>query len=76
MLSQMPESQFIEWLAYYQIEPFGILAEDLISAHGKALYANSNLRRGKTPKKTKDYMVFREKELDASELFEQDDEEL
>ena len=33
MLREMTAEQFDEWIAYYQLEPFGILAEDAIAAH-------------------------------------------
>lgn len=75
MLREMPEKQFVEWLAFYQLEPFGILAEDTISAHGKAMYYNMNRGRGKQARKVKDYLIFRDQQNDASEIFEAEDEE-
>lgn len=75
MLREMPEQQFTEWLAYYQLEPFGILAEDMIAAHWKAIYCNTHRGHGKQARKIKDYLIFREQQKDASELFEAQDEE-
>ena len=66
----MTAQQFEEWIAYYQIEPFGILAEDAISAHWKAIYANAHRKQGKPVIKTEKFLCFREKKVDASALFE------
>ncbi len=75
MLREMPEKQFTEWLAFYQLEPFGILAEDTLSAHWKALYYNMNRGRGKQARKIKDYLIFRDQQQqkDASVLFEDEE---
>lgn len=75
MLAEMPAQMFSEWLAYYQIEPFGILAYDALSAQGKAIYVNSNRRKGKLPKKIKDFLLFKERERPASDIFEAEDDD-
>ena len=74
MLDEMPAEMLLEWVAYYQLEPFGILAEDQISAHWKAIYVNSHRKQGARAKKVKDMLTFREEKKDASELFEGEDE--
>ena len=70
----MPAEMFYEWLAYYQLEPFGILADDMISAHWKAIYVNSHRRKGTNVKKPDAFLTFKEKVADASELFERDED--
>lgn len=73
MLREMTAQQFDEWIAYYQMEPFGILAEDAEWAHWKAIYANAHRKQGKPVIKTEKFLCFREKQADASELFEGDE---
>lgn len=73
MLREITSQQFTEWIAYYQIEPFGMLALDEEWAHWKALYVNSRMKKEKPPIKTKKFLLFGEKEKDASELFEVDE---
>lgn len=75
MLSQISYKEFIEWLAYYQIEPFGILAEDAISAHWKAIWVNSHRPKGRSAKKVEKFLLFRDEVKDASVLFEQNEDE-
>ena len=75
MLREMTAQQFTEWLAYYQLEPFGILAEDEEWAHWKAIYSNAHLKKGKQPIKAEKFYLFREKEKDAAEIFEADENE-
>lgn len=73
MLREMTAQQFNEWIAYYQIEPFGILAEDVMQAHWKAIYVNAHRKQGKPNMKTDKFLCFKEKRADASDLFEMDE---
>ena len=73
MLREMTAEQFDEWIAYYQIEPFGILANDAEWAHWKAIYVNAHLKKGKPKIKIDKFMMFREKTEDASAIFEDGD---
>lgn len=75
MLDSIPAQTFIEWIAYYQLEPFGILASDAISAHWKAMYANVNRKRGTTAYKPEKFLLFRDERKDASALFEREEDE-
>ena len=77
MLSEISYKEFIEWIAYYQLEPFGILAEDALSAHWKAIYVNSQRGKGKRAQKVDKFLLFKEEQKDASALFEEheDDEQ-
>ena len=74
MMREMTAQQFDEWIAYYQIEPFGILADDAEWAHWKAIYANAHKQKGKPTIKTKKFLMFGEKTADASALYEGEDE--
>ena len=76
MLREMTAQQFNEWIAYYQLEPFGILAEDAEWAHWKAIYTNAHLKKGKRAIKTEKFLMFQDKKIDASEYFEEKDEDL
>ena len=75
MLSQISYREFIEWLAYYQLEPFGILAEDAIAAHWKAIWVNSHRPKGRSAKKVEKFLLFKDEVKDASVLFEQNEDE-
>ena len=74
MLREMSAKQFDEWMAYYQLEPFGILAEDLIAAHWKAIYCNSNRKSGKQAAKTEKFLVFRDEKETADTLLEENED--
>lgn len=74
MLDSIPARTFSEWIAYYSLEPFGILAEDAIAAHWKAMYANVHRKRGASAYKPEKFLLFREEKKDASALFEEEDE--
>ena len=76
MLREMTAQQFSEWLAFYQLEPFGIMAEDAEWAHWKAIYTNAHIKRGKRTPKPEKFLIFGEKKLDASEYFEADEDDL
>ena len=74
MLREMTAQQFDEWIAYYQLEPFGILADDAIAAHWKAIYANAHRKKGKSAIKVEKFLLFRDQPKDASALFEEDED--
>ena len=76
MLREMTAKQFDEWLAYYQLEPFGILADDAISAHWKAIYTNAHRKKGKQAIKVEKFLLFRDEKKDAAALFEEDEDEV
>ena len=75
MMREMTAQQFNEWVAYYQIEPFGVLTEDAEWAHWKAMYANMHLKKGKRAIKPEKFLLFTEKRKDAADLYEADEEE-
>lgn len=73
MLDSIPARTLSEWIAYYQLEPFGILAEDAIAAHWKTMWVNTHRKHGTSAYKPDKFLTFREKQKDASTLFEEDD---
>jgi hypothetical protein len=75
MLREMTAQQFAEWIAYYQIEPFGTLSEDAEWAHWKSIYTNAHIRKGKPRIKTEKFLLYAEKPADASGLYEGGDYE-
>ena len=74
MMREMTAQQFDEWIAFYQLEPFGIMADDAIMAHWKAIYVNAHQKKGKPAIKAEKFLLFGEKKTDASALFENDEE--
>ncbi len=75
MLREMTEAQFVEWIAFYQLEPFGTEVQDAQWATWKALYSNMHRGRGKRARKPEEYLLYREKPKDASDLFECSEDE-
>ena len=75
MLREMTAQQFTEWIAYYQLEPFGTLSNDSEWAHWKAIYTNAHIPKGKQRIKTEKFLLYKEKEKDASDVYEADEYE-
>lgn len=72
MLREMSADQFFEWAAFFQLEPWGMASLDYMIAHFKALFVNSNLKKGKRPFKPEKFLTFGETEkgsvLDPNEF--------
>ena len=47
MLREMTSAQLDEWIAFYQIEPWGLAVWDMLTASIKALLININTPKGK-----------------------------
>lgn len=60
MLREMSSDQFLEWIAFYQLEPWGMASLDWMLAHFKALYVNSQLKKGKKPYKVEKFLTMGE----------------
>ena len=60
MLREMSSDQFFEWAAFFQMEPWGMASLDYMIAHFKALFVNSNLKKGKRPFKPEKFLTFGE----------------
>lgn len=75
MLREMSAQQVDEWIAFYQIEPWGLQVIDGIFAHLKALIANMNLQKGKPRIKAEKFLLWPERKarIDA-ELGEPEEE--
>lgn len=58
MLREMSASQLFEWIAYYQLEPWGMVSMDYIMAHFKALFVNAFMKKGKRAPKVEKFLVF------------------
>jgi len=48
MLREMTSAQLDEWIAFYQMEPWGLAVLDMLIASVKALLININTPKGKT----------------------------
>jgi len=72
MLEEMPSQLFTEWMAYYNLEPFGDEVIDHHMANLTAMTANQN--RGKSQKVVKpaELKLWKqiEKPFDAGEFYE------
>ena len=75
MLREMSCGQLYEWIAFQQSEPWGTPALDLILAHFKALFVNSNLKKGKRPYKTNKFLLFGREKKNSAEAEWDDDEQ-
>ena len=49
-----------------QLEPWGMASLDYMVAHFKALFVNSNLKKGKRPFRHEKFLIFGEKKRSAS----------
>lgn len=59
LLNSMSSAEFSEWMAYYQIEPFGEEVADLRHAIGTAAIVNTTIAAagGKQRKKPEDFRI-------------------
>lgn len=57
MLREMTSAQLDEWIAFYQIEPFGLAVLDMLIASIKALLININTPKGKQKVKKLDKLL-------------------
>ena len=74
MLREMTSQQLDEWIAFYRIEPWGLMVWDSLFAHFKAIMVNMNLPKGKGKIKPEKFLLWPEKtqRVDA-ELGDPDD---
>jgi hypothetical protein len=56
MLSEIPDRLLAEWIAYYQIEPFGVEKEDFRAGIIASTIANVNRQKGQKAFTPKDFM--------------------
>lgn len=58
----MPASEFTEWMAFFEIEPFGPMRDNLHSGQIASLIYNTNRRKNAPPKTPGDFIY---KDLDS-----------
>lgn len=61
MLQEISADKFVEWMAFYEIDPWGEQRADLRAAQQMSIMVNMNLRKGAKPAKVADFMNFAEK---------------
>jgi hypothetical protein len=64
---RMPRRELTEWMAYYQMEPFGERRADVRSAIVAAILANANREKDQKPYKVKDFVLFKDDEEDEED---------
>lgn len=71
MLRQMPAHLLTEWMAYYNLEPFGEEVMDHHLATMTAILFNANRPKKEKARQPKDYKLWKQlrKAFDASEFF-------
>ena len=77
MLREMSSQQVDEWIAFYQIEPFGLAVLDNMMAHLKAVIAAIVTPKGKASPKPEKFLLWPERKAQRvdADLDPQDDEE-
>lgn len=71
LLSRLTVPQFAEWMAYYQIEPFGQDHTDYLIAQLTALTRNINRQQGTEASKPQDFLPYhRLQQEDWQSMFE------
>ena len=74
MLREISCGQLDEWIAFYQLEPWGLAVIDNLFAHFKAIFVNMNLPKGKMRMKPEKFLLWPDKPRRVdSELGEPDD---
>lgn len=61
----MPHAEFREWQEFYDIEPFGLAAQDAMQAHVARTIAEVNRVEKARPEPfdMRDFLIFREREV-------------
>lgn len=69
---KLGNDEFVEWLAYYRIEPWGEAFEDANHAWTRSVIVNVNRQKGQKAAKPKDFLLQRKakehKEMTTEEL--------
>ena len=58
LLARVGSDEITEWMAFYQIEPFGEMRADLRSGVIASTFANANRAKHARPFKPEDFMPF------------------
>lgn len=67
MLASMGSDELTEWMAYYQLEPFGDYRADYRSGVVASTFANAHRAKDANPFRPEDFMPFLEKRPPADE---------
>jgi hypothetical protein len=67
LLSKLGSDELSEWMAFYQLEPFGDFRADYRSALATSTFANAHRQKDSPPFKPEDFMPFIEKVSTASD---------
>lgn len=57
LLSELDSAELSEWMAYYQLEPFGCPADDARHGIMAAMFYNANRGKGQHPKNADDFWL-------------------
>lgn len=68
MLSEMDSCEFVEWMAFFSLEPWGYDASNWRSGIVSATIANVNRAKGKKAFQAADFMPVRKKEQTVAEM--------
>ncbi|WP_428719139.1 phage tail assembly protein T [Undibacterium curvum] len=63
-IEQMPQAEFVEWMEFYDIEPFGLPVADVFHAHGLAVHLNMQRDQKSRPEPfaIEDFRLFAERQ--------------
>jgi len=68
MLARMGSDEFSEWLAYYQLEPFGDYRADYRSGVVASTFANAHRAKDASPFRPEDFMPFMGKQAATQDV--------
>ena len=68
MLASMGSDELTEWMAYYQLEPFGDYRADYRSGVVASTFANAHRAKDANPFRPEDFMPFLEKKKPQEEI--------
>ena len=68
MLARMGSDEFSEWLAFYQLEPFGDYRADYRSGVVASTFANAHRVKDASPFRPEDFMPVMEKQVTTHDV--------
>jgi len=68
MLASLGSDELTEWMAYYQLEPFGDYRADYRSGVVASTFANAHRAKDANPFRPEDFMPFLEKKKPQEEI--------
>lgn len=69
-INAIPHDEYLGWMEFYELEPWGVAVDDALNAYGIATLANVNRDSSKTPKPygIKDFLLFGQGKSSGPEL--------